>query len=54
MISKELSNYKENVLATLSVVANYFDVEKLKKLVSRFCIPKSRGSLIKYRKGTKK
>ncbi len=55
MISKELSNYKENVLATLSVVANYFDVEKLKKnLFQGFCIPKSRGSLIKYRKGTKK
>ena len=39
----------------MSVIANYFDVEKLKKnLFQGFCIPKSRGSLIKYRKGTKK
>ncbi len=55
IISKELSNYKENILASLSIIANYFDVEKLKKnLFDGFCIPKSRGSLIKYKKGSKK
>ena len=53
-ISKELSNYKENILASLSIIANYFDVKKLKKnLFQGFCIPKSRGSLIKYKKGSK-
>ncbi len=55
IISKELSNYKENILASLSIISNYFDVEKLKKnLFQGFCIPKSRGSLIKYKKGSKK
>ena len=54
IISKELSNYKENILACLSIIANYFDVEKLSKDLFRgFCIPKSRGSLIKYKKGSK-
>ena len=54
-ISKELSNYKENILASLSIICNYFDVKELKKnLFQGFCIPKSRGSLIKYKKGLKK
>ena len=55
IISKELSNYKENILASLSIIANYYDPEILKKnLFKGFCIPKSRGSLIKYKKGSKK
>ena len=55
IISKELSYYKENILASLSIIANYFDVEKLKKnLFQGFRIPESRGSLIEYKKGSKK
>ena len=55
IISKELSNYKENILASLSIMVNYFDVEKLSKnLFQGFRIPNSRGSLIKYKKGSKK
>ena len=55
IISKELSSYKENILASLSIIANYFDVKKLRKnLFQGFRIPKSRGSLIKYKKGKKK
>ena len=55
IISEELSNYKENILATLSIIANYFDIENLSKNLFRgFCIPKSRGSLVKYKKGKKK
>ena len=55
LISKELSNYKENILATLSVLVNYFDTEKLNKdLFSGFGIPKSRGSVVMYKKRSKK
>ena len=55
IISKELSNYKENILASLSIISNSFNFEKLKKnLFVGFCIPKSRGSLIDYTKGSKK
>ena len=55
IVSKELSSYKENILACLSIIVNYFAVEKLKKSIFQgFCIPKSRGSLIKYKKGSKK
>ena len=55
VISKELSSYKENILASLGIIANYFDVEKIRKdLFQGFCIPKSRGSLITYKKGSKK
>jgi len=55
LISKELSNYRQNILATLSVIINYFDIEKLNKnLFLNFNIPKSRGSIKKYKKGSKK
>ena len=30
-ISKELLNHKENILASLSIITNYYDPEKLKK-----------------------
>ncbi len=54
LIPNELSNYKENILATLSVIVNYFDFKKLKKdLFLGFRIPQSRGSLIRYKKGEK-
>ncbi len=54
IISKELSNYKENILASLSIISNSFNFEKLKKnLFVGFCVPKSRGSLINYTKDSK-
>ena len=55
LISKELASYKENILACLSIIINYFDVEKLdKKIFTDFKIPKSRGSIINYKKRSKK
>ena len=55
LISKELASYKENILACLSIIVNYFDVEKLdKKIFTDFKIPKSRGSIIHYKKRSKK
>ncbi len=55
LISKDLSNYKENILASISVLSSYFDIEKLnKRLFLGFKIPKSRGSVINYKKGQKK
>ena len=55
LIPKQLSDYKENILACLSVVANYFELDKLKEnLFLGFRIPKSRGSLISYKKSSKK
>ena len=55
IISKELSNYKENILASLGIIANYFDIENLSKdLFQGFCIPRSRGSIVKYNKASKK
>ena len=29
LISKDLLNYKENILATLSIITNYFEANKL-------------------------
>ena len=41
LIPKQLSDYKENILACLSVVANYFELDKLKEnLFLGFRIPK--------------
>ena len=55
IVENNLSNYIENILASLSIITNYFDVEKLKKnLFIGFQIPKSRGSLINYKTGSKK
>ena len=55
LIPKELANYKQNILATISIIINYFNIEKLNKnLFLNFNIPKSRGSKINYRKGSKK
>ena len=55
LISKDLFNYKENILASISVIINYFDIEKLNRnLFLGFNIPKSRGSVINYKKRSKK
>ncbi len=55
LISKELLNYKENLLASLSIITNYFNVDKLnKKLFLNFKIPQGRGTIINYKKGLKK
>ena len=55
LISKDLLNYKENILATLSIITNYFEANKLNKnLFLNFNIPQSRGSVIKYSKKLKK
>ena len=54
-ISKELLNYKQNILASVSIIINYFEIEKLNKnLFIDFNIPKSRGSIINYNKGSNK
>ena len=55
IVSKSLYNYKENILAVLSIILNYFDTNELNKnLFLGFTIPKSRGSIINYKKGSKK
>ena len=55
LLSKNLSHYKENILASLSILNNYIDIKKIsKKLFLGFNIPKSRGSIINYKKGSKK
>ena len=55
IISKDLSKYKENILASLSIIINYFDINKINKnIFVNFSIPKSRGSIIKYKRGSKK
>ncbi len=54
-ISKDLIFYKENILASISILTNYFEIEKINKnLFKNFTIPKSRGSIIKYNLGSKK
>ncbi len=55
LVSKNLSNYIENILATISILINYFDIEQLNKnIFLGFNIPKSRGSIININKGFKK
>ncbi len=55
LIPVELSCYIDNVLACISIIINYFDIKILSKsLFLGFSIPKSRGSLINYKKGSKK
>ena len=54
IIFKNLTNYIENILASLSIIVNYFEYEKLdKNLFLNFKIPKSRGSIFKYKKGSR-
>ncbi len=54
-VSKYLSNHIDNILASVSIISVYFDVKKLNRyLFSGFDIPKSRGSLINFKKGPKK
>ena len=55
LIPRELLNYKENILASLGIIINYFSIDRLNKnLFTNFNIPKSRGSIKKYNNGTKK
>ncbi len=55
LISKYLSNYIYNILATLTIISNYFDVKKLNHhLFFGYKIPQSRGSIINRKKGSKK
>ena len=55
LISKNLSNYIENILASVSIISNYCSTKKLNRnLFLGFCIPKSRGSIINFKSGTKK
>ena len=55
IIPKELSSYKENILSSLSIIINFFEIKKLKKnLFLGFCVPNSRGSLINFRTKSKK
>ena len=55
MIEFVYASSKENILASLSILVNYFDLNELSEnLFLNFKIPKSRGSIIKYKKGSKK
>ena len=55
LVSKNLSNQIENILASISIISVYFDIEKLNRnLFSGFCIPESRGSIINFRNGSKR
>ena len=50
-----MSYYIENILASLSIISNYFDTKELKNnLFSGFVVPKSRGSLINFKNNSKK
>ena len=55
LIPNDLSNYTENIIATISILINYFDIEKINKnIFLGFNIPKGRGSIINIYKGSKK
>jgi len=55
LVSKYLSSYIDNILASISILSVYFDIKKLNRnLFSGFYIPKSRGTLINFKKGKKK
>ena len=48
-------DYKENILACICIIVNYFEINYLKKnLFLGFKIPRSRGSIINYKKGSRK
>ena len=54
LIPNYLINFKENILSTLSIITNYFNIDALPvTLFSNFKISQSRGSVIKYKKGKK-
>ncbi len=55
LISKNLYNYKENILSSIGIISNYFSIKKLNKnLFYGFKIPTSRGSVINYKRKSKK
>ena len=48
-------DYKDNILACICIIINYFEINYLKKnLFLGFKIPQSRGSIINYKKGSRK
>ena len=50
-----MSNYIYNILTTLTIISNYFDVKKKNHhLFFDYKIPQSRGSIINRKKGSKK
>ncbi len=54
-IPEHLINYKENILSTLSIISSYFNIDELPtSLFLNFEIPKSRGSIVNYKRGKKK
>jgi murE/murF fusion protein len=54
IIPNYLIDFKENILSTLSIITNYFNIDKLPvNLFLNFKISQSRGSIIKYKKGKK-
>ncbi|MDC3151950.1 UDP-N-acetylmuramoyl-L-alanyl-D-glutamate--2,6-diaminopimelate ligase [Candidatus Pelagibacter sp.] len=54
MIPDNLISFKENILSTLSIITNYFNIDSLPvNLFLNFKISQSRGSIIKYKKGQK-
>lgn len=54
-IPYNLLNHKYNLLSSLSIIINYFDIDNLdKKLFLGFNLPTGRGSVINYKKGLRK
>ena len=54
LIPKQLQSYKQNILACLVIISNFFQVENLNKnLFYKFKIPEGRGSVINYKKKQK-
>ena len=54
IIPNYLIDFKENILCTISIITNYFNIGTLPvNLFLNFKISQSRGSIIKYKKGKK-
>ena len=54
LIPNYLIDFKENILSTLSIITNYFNIDTLPvNLFLNFKISQSRGSIINYKKGKK-
>ncbi len=55
IINKNLKSYIENILASVSIISQYFDLNKIdKKIFLNFKIPNSRGNLTKVKLKNKK
>jgi len=54
VIPNYLIDFKENILSTLSIITNYFNIDALpENLFLNFKISQSRGSIINFKKGKK-